>query len=245
MSKLKYSIYLNGTSKTFSDRGFEAILAVVLALGSLALMFFFPIAGIALMIFSYGFLCIGTKTVLLGLSRGEVLPIETVFSKFRICIKAFCLNVAKMLISCLWTIVFIIPGIVTALNYSMSSFVMADENLSALECMVKSKKLVYGHRGEILVIYLAYFFIILAVMCIFASLGCAMNYYINIQTWIPLVSMGILALFVIVIFVIPYFELMFAHIYNILKKENDKGNEIAQSKRKYTKKSSNQEAISE
>lgn len=67
MSKLKYNIYLNGASKTFSDRGFEAILAIVLALGSLVLMFFFPVAGIALMAFSYGFLCIGTKQCFWGL----------------------------------------------------------------------------------------------------------------------------------------------------------------------------------
>ena len=245
MSRLKYNIYLNDASKTFSDRGFEVILAIVLTLGSLALMFFFPIAGIALMIFSYGFLCIGTKTVLLGIVRGEFLPIETVFSKINICVKAFCLKVATMLISCLWAVVFIVPGIVTALNYSMSSFVMADEDLPALECMVKSKKLVYGHRGEILVIYLAYFFIMFAVLCVFASLGCAMNYYLNIQTWIPLVSMGFLALFVIVIFIIPYFELMFAHIYNILKNEDVNFNKTIQPKRKNTKKSTNQELLTE
>lgn len=244
MSKLKYNIYLNDASKTFNDRGFEVILSIILALGSLVLMFFFPVAGIALITFSYGFLCIGTKTVLLGIARGEFLPIESVFSKFRICVKAFCLKVATMLISCLWTVVFIVPGLVTALNYSMSSFVMADEDLPALECMVKSKKLVYGHRGEIFVIYLAYFFIMLATLCIFASLGCAMNYYLNIQTWIPFVSMGILALFVIVIFIIPYFELMFAHIYNVLKNENNEGNKSA-TKRKYAKKSINQDLITE
>lgn len=245
MSKLKYNIYLNGASKTFSDRGFEAILAIVLALGSLVLMFFFPVAGIALMAFSYGFLCIGTKTVLLGLARGEFLPIETVFSKLKICVKAFCLKVATMLISCLWAIVFIIPGIVTALNYSMSSFVMADEDLSALECMVKSKKLVYGHRGEIFVVYLSYFFIMLAIMCIFASLGCATNYYTNVTSWVSFVSMGLLALFLIVIFVVPYFELMFAHIYDSLKKENDKDTKTSEQKRKYTKKSNKQELITE
>lgn len=246
MSKLKYSIYLNKSSKTFGERGFEAILAIILTLGSLALLFFFPVAGFALMAFAYGFLCIGTKSTLLSIARGEFLPIENVFSKFKICVKAFCLKVATMLISFLWSIVFIIPGIVTALNYSMSSFVMADEDLSSLECMVKSKKLVYGHRGEIFVIYLSYFFVMIAILCICASLGCAMRAYFNLQYWIPVVSMGLLALFVICIFVIPYYELMFAHIYLVLKEENSQPEkQSAQTKRKYTKKQNNPELITE
>lgn len=183
-------------------------------------MMFFPVAGFALMAFSYGFLCIGTKSFLLGVAKGEFLPIETVFSKIRICVKAFCLKVATMLVSFLWAIVFIIPGIVTALNYSMSSFVMAeDDTLSSLECMIKSKKLVYGHRGEIFVLYLAYMFIILVIMSLCAGMGCAMKYYFNLNYWIPIVSMCVLALFMVIVFVIPYFELTFANVYLVLKQE--------------------------
>ena len=236
MSKLKYNIYLNNSAKTFSERGFEAILSIVLMLGSLCLLFLFPVAGIALMAFSYGFLCVGTKSYLLGIANNQILPIETVFSKFKICVKAFCLKVATMLISFLWTIVFIIPGIVTALNYSMASFVMADENLTALECMAKSKKLVYGHRGEICVLYLAYAFVILVVMCICAGIGCAMRYYMILNYWIPIVSMSLLALFFIIVFIIPYFELMFAHIYIILKQEQEQNKPAKTQKRAYTKK---------
>lgn len=232
----KYNIYFNRASKTFGERGFEVILAVVLAMASLVLMIFFPVAGFALMIFSYGFLCVGTKKFLLGVAIGDFLPIETVFSKIRICVKAFCLKVATFLISVLWAVVFIVPGIITALNYSMSSFVMADEDLNSLECMDKSKKLVYGHRGEIFVVYLAYFFVILTVMCICAGLGCAMRYYFNFPYWIPIVSMCLLALFFIVIFVVPYFELMFAHIYLILKNEKSSNKTYPKSKRKYAKK---------
>ena len=82
-------------------------------------------------------------------------------------------------------------------------------------------------------------------MCIFASLGCAINYYTNITSWVSFVSMGLLALFLIVIFVVPYFELMFAHIYDSLKKENDKDTKTSEQKRKYTKKSDKQELITE
>lgn len=236
MSKLKYGIYLNNASKTFGERGFETILSIVLAMGSLILLFFFPVAGIALMIFSYGFLCVGTKLFLLGVAKGENLPIETVFSKFKMCVKAFCLKVATVLISFLWSIVFIIPGIVCSLNYSMSAFIMAEENLPSLECMAKSKKLVYGHRGEIFVLYLAYAFVILVIMCICSGIGSAMKYYFNFEYYVPIVSMSLLALFLIVVFVIPYFELVFAHIYLLLKNEKSESSDKKEvTKRKYTK----------
>lgn len=240
MSKLKYSLYLNKTSKDFSERGFETILALFLSTGSLFLLFLFPVAGIALMVFAYGFLCVGTKRYLIGIVRDETLAIETIFSKIKICVKAFCLKIATTLITMLWSLVFVIPGIVTALNYSMSSFVMADENLDALECMVKSKKLVYGHRGELCVLYLSYLFVILAVLCICVGLGCAMRAYFSLPYWIPIVSMGLLALFVLAVFVIPYFELMFAEVYEVLKKNENLKNEVSEiskPKRKYTKKS--------
>ena len=245
MSKLKYSLYLNNTSKTFSNYAFETILAIVLSLGSLVLLAFFPIAGIALMAFAYGFLCVGTKDYLLNIARGEPKPIESIFFKFKICIKSFCLKVATTLITFLWTIVFIIPGIVTALNYSMSSFVMADEDAPALECMVKSKKLVYGHRGELLVLYLSYFFVNLVVLCVCVGLGIAMQSYFNLPVWLPIVVTIIVALFILFVFVVPYYELMFAHVYLLLKEEQEKTerakkeittDEKPQTKRKYTRK---------
>lgn len=245
MSKLKYNLYLNNTSKTFSNYGFESILAIMLSLGSLVLLFFFPIAGLALMAFAYGFLCVGAKSYLLNIAKGEPKPIESIFSKIKICVKAFCLKVATTLITLLWTIVFIIPGIVTALNYSMSSFVMADEDAPALECMVKSKKMVYGHRGELLVLYLSYLFVTLVVLCICAGLGVAMQTYFNLPIWVPIVSMAVLALFILLVFVVPYFELMFAHVYLVLKNEqieqDNKQKQIVsdnkpQTKRKYTRK---------
>lgn len=246
MSKLKYNLYLNNTSKTFSNYGFETILAIILSMGSLVLLFFFPIAGLALMAFAYGFLCVGTKNYLLNLAIGTPKPIESIFSKIKICIKAFCLKVATTLITLLWTIVFIIPGIVTALNYSMSSFVMADEDAPALECMVKSKKMVYGHRGELLVLYLSYFFVTLVVLCICAGLGVAIQNYFNLPIWAPIVLSLVLALFILIVFVVPYFELMFAHVYLILKNDIEQNNKTENqtitktttTKRKYTKKSS-------
>lgn len=214
MNDLKYGILINNAQKQFSERGFECMLAIVLVLGSLALLMFFPIMGVALSIFASCFLCVGTKKYLLSIARDQFLPVETIFYGFKVCIKAFCLKVASILISFLWGIIFIVPGIISALNYSMASFILAeDEKLSALECMAKSKKLVDGNRGEIFIIYLCYFFVSMVVLTIFGAIGLALRYYTVLPVWVPLICMLGLFLFVLIIFIIPYFELSLANVY--------------------------------
>lgn len=220
MKKYNYNIFLNNSSKQFSERGFECILAITLSTVVLTLLMFFPIAGFALAIYAGCFLCVGVKGFLLKIAKNEVAQIEEIFQTFKISLKTFCLKVATILMFVLWSIIFIIPGIISALNYSMASFVMAEEKTSALESMVKSKKLVNGHRVEILISYLAYAFVIVATMCICAGLGIAIKFYTNINVLIPIISMILLFLFIFIVFIVPYFELLFANIYLQLKKEN-------------------------
>lgn len=225
MKDLKYSILINKATNQFAERGFECILAVVLGLGTLTLCMLFPVMGIAIGLVVASFLCIGIKKYLLAVAQDKFIPVESIFSTYKIVVTAFCLKVAYTLISILWGIVFIIPGIVTALNYSMASFLMAeDEGLSSLECMVKSKKLVYGHRTQIFIIYLSYFFVSLVTICLFASLGIAMKTFFNVALWVPIVTMIVASLFVLVVFVVPYFELALTNVYLELKKNYEKQN---------------------
>lgn len=232
MSELRYNIFLNKTSKKFSDRGFEAILAITLGLASLGLLLLFPIAGIALATFASCFLCVGIKSYLLSISKEEFLPIESIFYSFKICIKAFCLKVAVWLITFLWGIIFIIPGIICALNYSMASFVMAeDRDLSALECMAKSKKIVYGYRFEIFIIYLCYFLVSLVALSLFGAIGIAIQFYTGIAFWFLILLVTLMFAFVLVVLIIPYFELMFANIYLEISKQQKKSRQPKSSKR--------------
>ena len=220
MKEIKYGILINKATTQFSERGFECILAVVLVLGTIGLSMFIPVAGIAIAFLIAPFLCVGIKKYLIGIAKNQVLPIETVYGSYKLGIKAFCLKVAYTLISFLWGIVFIIPGIITALNYSMATFIMAEnENYGSLECMAKSKKMVDGYRVQILIIYLSYFFVSVVSMCVFASIGIAMKMFTNVSVWVPIICMAVAFLFVLVVFIIPYFELALANVYLELKKK--------------------------
>ena len=127
MKDLKYSILINKSADQFAERGFECILAVVLVLGTIGVSMFVPVAGIAIAFIIAPFLCVGIKKYLLFIARGEYLPIESIYGSYKFVIRAFCLKVAYTLICVLWGIIFIIPGIISALNYSMATFIMADE----------------------------------------------------------------------------------------------------------------------
>jgi len=69
-------------------------------------------------------------------------------------------------------------------------------------------------------IYLSYFFVTVAFMCIFAALGITIRNFTSVALWIPIVGMIMAFLFVMLVFVVPYFELVFANVYLELKKNN-------------------------
>jgi len=57
----------------------------------------------------------------------------------------------------LWSLLFIIPGIIMALAYSMTSYIMADTDCTAGEAIRTSKAITKGYRGEIFVMVLSFF----------------------------------------------------------------------------------------
>jgi len=58
----------------------------------------------------------------------------------------------------------IVPGVYWALKYSMTTYLMVDQGLSPMEAIRKSGQLTDGHKGELFVIVLAMFGIILVGM---------------------------------------------------------------------------------
>lgn len=223
MKDLKYSVLINKSSEQFAERGFECILSVILVLGSIFLLLLVPVAGVALSVIASSFLCVGIKKYLISVGNNKVIPIENIFLSYKLMVKAFCLKVAYMLLTFLWGIVFIIPGIITALNYSMSSFIMAEnENLSSLECMAKSKKMVYGYRTQIFIIYLSYLFVSVVCVCVFAAIGIVIKNFTNAPIWVPVITMAVASLFIFVIFIIPYFELVITNAYLQIKNKQEK-----------------------
>lgn len=69
------------------------------------------------------------------------------------------LNFFKGLFLFLWTLLFVIPGIIKSYSYSMTNYIMADEpDISALDAITKSRKLMSGHKFSLFILDISFFF---------------------------------------------------------------------------------------
>ncbi len=93
----------------------------------------------------------------------------------------------------LWSLLFIIPGIVKAMAYFATPYILADsENVSATDALKLSMRMTKGYKGEIFVMYLSF-------------IGWAI---------LSAMTFGILAIF----YTGPYMYTSFAGMYEELKK---------------------------
>lgn len=94
----------------------------------------------------------------LKLSRGENSGFSDLFSGFRLFGKVLWLTILIGVFVTLWTCLFIIPGFVAAYRYQMAYYALFDNpNLTAREALNVSKRITYGHKGELFVLDLSFF----------------------------------------------------------------------------------------
>lgn len=80
----------------------------------------------------------------------EEMSIHDLFSEFGRWGAGFALNLLSGLFIGLWTMLFIIPGIVASYSYAMAPFILAENpEMSAMDAIRSSKELMKGHKGEL------------------------------------------------------------------------------------------------
>lgn len=67
----------------------------------------------------------------------------------------------------LWSLLFIIPGIIKSLSYSQMYFLMADKSLSAKDAQIKSMEIMEGHKWAYFLLQLSFIPWILLIMITF------------------------------------------------------------------------------
>lgn len=129
--------------------------------------------------------------IYLMITKGTNPEVKDTFSGFEDFWSAFKVTFLVGLFTFLWSLLFVVPGIIKSISYSMSLYVLAEnKEKPALECIKESKKMTQGHKGEIFVLALSF-------------IG-----------WIYL---GILTLGFLYIWLIPYMQTTFVNAYNKLK----------------------------
>ena len=124
----------------------------------------YPFVNLILLLIS-GPLSLGIIKFTINISRNQEARIEQLFesfSNFGTSTGAYLLTV---LFTLLWTLLLIIPGILAALSYSMTFYIIADDDsIGAMDAIDKSKKMMYGYKWKYFCLGLRIFG--LALLCI-------------------------------------------------------------------------------
>lgn len=91
--------------------------------------------------------------------------IKTLFSKFDQFGAGFLMRLLTILFTVLWTLLFIVPGIVASYSYAMAPFILAENpGMTASDAIRASKELMRGHKWSLFCLDLS--FIGWALLCI-------------------------------------------------------------------------------
>ena len=96
-----------------------------------------------------GPMTLGLSRGFLELARKKKTPFSVLFSGFRDFKRSFCTFLLVALKTVLWSLLFVVPGIIAAIRYSLSFFVLADNpDIKARDAIEKSKQMMKGKKWK-------------------------------------------------------------------------------------------------
>lgn len=100
----------------------------------------------------------GYKSYSLSMVRGQNPGYGEVFSRFYMAGKIILALILEVVYVCLWSMLFIIPGIVAAYRYRMVVYVLLDDpDCPVMEAFTRSKLLMMGRKKELFMLDLSFF----------------------------------------------------------------------------------------
>lgn len=133
--------------------------------------------------------------IFLGLTREERPEVSNLFDIFknqRLCGNSILMYLLMAVFTYLWSLLFIVPGIIKGLSYAMAPYIMAENEyyMTPNDAIKESMRIMEGHKMELFTIFLSF-------------IG-----------WILL---SILTCGLLLIYVEPYMQTTLANFYNAIK----------------------------
>ena len=127
--------------------------------GIFGILFLFALlVGFLFTIFISNPMTVGGHGWLMRYWRGETPGIGQVFAAFRIYKPTIATMLVKSIYQTLWTLLFIIPGIIKGFAYSMVPYIIYENpNLSPNQAITLSRKMTDGYKGDLFVFNLSFF----------------------------------------------------------------------------------------
>lgn len=143
----------------FSSNWVFAVLVIVIYMAIASVVSAIPGVGSLIVIVFSGALEFGIVYIFLKQARdGEKMEVGSLFKGFSEDIGGnIVLGLLVALFTSLWSLLFVIPGIIKAYAYSMSFYVKSDHpEYGWKECMDESQRIMNGHKMDLFVLHLSF-----------------------------------------------------------------------------------------
>lgn len=118
---------------------------------------YIPYFGVIIGILLSGPLTLGLSTCFLKLVRQEFFMFENLFDGFKNFSSAVIAQLLITIFVFLWTLLFIIPGIIAYYSYSMVFYILSDNpQISAMEALNSSKEMMRGYKWKLFCLHLSF-----------------------------------------------------------------------------------------
>lgn len=170
------------------------ILASAIYLSIILLLNCIPVVGWIGGIALSGPLMLGYCLVYLAFVRTRDMRLSQLFDGFKRFVNAFLAYLLKSIFILLWALLLIIPGIIAALSYALTFFILADNpGMEGLAAITQSKELMRGRKWKLF------------------CLGCR---------FIGWSLLGILSLGIGFLWIVPYFQTCLTIFYEDVRRES-------------------------
>ncbi len=155
---MKNSAYYRSVARDLMDKRWKifGVIMLLFTLINLALSAIPYIGTFATFLVSGAF-SLSASLIALAYIKGQDVAIENMFDGFKNYTNATILALHQGIVIFLWTLLFIIPGIIKSYSYQMVFYILAENpGMSSKEAMEESKSLMEGHRFELFKLQLSF-----------------------------------------------------------------------------------------
>ena len=132
------------------------IIGAISGLANLILSFV-PMGGLVATVIITPAFALSIARIYLSLTTGATPVVKDAFNGFDDFWSAFKVTFLVGIYTFLWSLLFVIPGIVKAYSYSMATYILAEnKGKSARECIAESKDMTNGHKMDLFVLSLSF-----------------------------------------------------------------------------------------
>ena len=154
----------------------------------------------------------GITVYFLDLVRESKSDIGQVFSGFGYYFKTLLLFVLMSIFILLWTLLFIIPGIIAAFRYSQAFYILADDpSKDIMQCLKESKALMKGNKAKYLCLQLSFigwYLLVSAVYLVTTVISVVISIAIpgdaSFVISMVILAIGVIAMFIGILILTPY-----------------------------------------